>query len=291
MSENNYVNYSAAFKAGVSPNSIYGSLLNKAGVQTTPQLARGYLVGSSIEAANKNLSHVCDFKFIFDFSFNLGDLILPSVALAQAIKNAKNAAAAKLRSVLSGLVDKIRAIIDTIVAALGFDATGQFSLQFSLAKNLIRRINEITKKIAQVIEDILVWVFLAQQIQQLLNWIMSLPTEIKQLLENCVTNFTKSIQQVADSVSSIPSQIENKTTATFKTVADDLTKSSANILKNLKDEVSSSQNNLPPVLLECVNNPNDKTANNLISYIQSVTPNSNTIMANTQSQPSPKNTP
>ena len=83
----------------------FGALLNKARIQTTPPLARGYLKGSAIEASNANLAVVCDFKFLFDFSFNLGDLILPSAALAQAIKNAKLAAASKLRNYLSNIVN------------------------------------------------------------------------------------------------------------------------------------------------------------------------------------------
>lgn len=288
MSANSFVNISTTIRA---PSSIYGNLLNKAGVQTTPQLARGYLAGSAIEASNRNLAHVCDFKFIFDFSFSLGDLLLPSVAFAQAIKNAKLAAAAKVRSFLSLMVGKLRKVIDAIIAVLGLDPSGKISIAISLAKDVVRKINRIIKQIAQVIEDILVWVFVAQQVKQLLDWILSLPAEIKQLLQDCVKNFTNSIKQVADSIASIPDQVVNETSSAFKAVADDLTKTSVDTLKTLKKDLSTSDASLPPTVMDALNNPSDKTANNLMSYIISTTPTANQISANTQSKPSPRNTP
>ena len=74
------------------PNSVFAKLLNTSGVQTTPQLARGYMPGSAIDLLNGNLNHVCDFKFIFpDLKTIIGDLGFqsPIAAIQDAIKNAK----------------------------------------------------------------------------------------------------------------------------------------------------------------------------------------------------------
>jgi predicted PurR-regulated permease PerM len=269
----------------------FSALLNKIGVQTTPPLARGYLKGSAIEATNADLTSVCDFKFIFDFSFNLGDLIFPAAALAQAIKNAKLAAAAKIRSFLKQFTDKLRAVYQAIVAALNLDPTGRFSVSFSIAKQIINKINAAIKQLAQFIEDILVWVFVAQQIKQLIDWILSLPQQIKQLLQRCLASFTNSIKQVADSIQSIPSQIVNETTSQIRTIANDLASTSEQSLKSLENELKNSEDTLPPVVIDALNDPTDASANNLLIYIESATPNSNSILANTTSTPSPKNTP
>jgi len=280
------------FKANVSvTDPRFGALLNKAGVQTTPPLARGYLKGSAIEASNASLTAVCDFKFIFDFSFNLGGLILPSAAFAQAIKNAKLAAAAKLRNFLSNIVNNFRKVLDAVIKVLGLDPSGQISITISLAKDIIRKINRITKEIAQAIEDVLVWVFVAQQIKELLAWILSLPEKIKQLLQNCVASFTNSIRQVAESIQSIPSQIVNETTSQIRAIANDLTETSTQTLKSLESDLKTSESDLSPAVIDVINNPSETTANNLTIYITSITPNSNSIMANTTSSPSLKNTP
>ena len=80
------------FVESYPPNSIFAKLLNTSGVQTTPQLARGYMPGSSIDFLNNNLNHVCDFKFIFpDLKTIIGELGFqsPVEAIRDAIKNAK----------------------------------------------------------------------------------------------------------------------------------------------------------------------------------------------------------
>jgi hypothetical protein len=74
------------------PNSIFSKLLNTAGVQTTPQMARGYVKGSIVDFLNGQTAHVCDFKFIFpDLGSIIGELglVSPVAAIRDAIKNAK----------------------------------------------------------------------------------------------------------------------------------------------------------------------------------------------------------
>ena len=192
------------------PNSPFSELSNKNGVQTTPQLARGYLPGSAIDLLNNNLAHACDFKFIFNFDLDLlGGLTNPITAITNAIKNAKMNATNMLRNLVKKAMDAIRAIIDAVLEVISVDPSGQFSYYWSLGESIVLDINEIIKEIAEAVEIVLTWVFFIQQIQQLIAWIKSLPDKFKAMLEQCVANFTNALKTAAKTIESIPEQIAN----------------------------------------------------------------------------------
>ena len=123
------------FVESYPPNSIFAKLLNTSGVQTTPQLARGYMPGSSIDFLNNNLNHVCDFKFIFDIQGELG-IVNPVTAIQNAVRNAKLKAANRLRYLTQDAIELFRAAIDKIIEVLNLDPSGEISFYWSLA-NLI----------------------------------------------------------------------------------------------------------------------------------------------------------
>jgi hypothetical protein len=61
--------------------------------------------GSSIELLNNNLSHVCDFKFIFDIQGGLDiGLINPVTAIQNAYQKCKIESAIRLRSIVQQAV-------------------------------------------------------------------------------------------------------------------------------------------------------------------------------------------
>ena len=272
------------------PNSPFASLLNKTGVQTTPQLARGFVTGSSIDLLNGNLTHVCDFKFIFNFDIlsNIG-LISPVAALQKAIKNAKLKAANRLRSLLQDSIKAFRAVVDGILSALGFDPSGAISLSWSLGKDIIRKINDIIEYIAEKAEIILEWIFFAKMIQELLQWIASLPEKIKQLLVNCFNNFTNSLKQLASNVQSIPSQITNLTTTQINTLVTELNSASNATLNTLQSQQTS--NVVPAVIQDAFNSPNNTHAAAITQYIASTTPSQEEIDKQKQPSVSSKNSP
>ncbi len=169
------------------PNSVFSSVFAKPGVQTTPGLARGYVTGSAIDFMNQRLTHVCDFRFIFniDIFASLG-LVNPIAAIQRAIRNAKLKAANRMRDLLQKAIEVVKKIMSAITTALNFDATGQISLVVDIAKDTIRRVNQAIEDIADAIESVLEWVFFAQQIIELINWIKSLPEKITD--QNTITD-------------------------------------------------------------------------------------------------------
>lgn len=264
------------------PNSPFAQLLDKAGVQTTPQLARGYMPGSSIDLLNGNLGHVCDFKFIFpDLNSLIGELglISPVAAIQEAIRNAKLKATNRLRTLIQKAVDTIRAVLNGIVTALGFDPTGFVSFSVSELKAIVREINSITKKIAAIVESVLEYVFLAQQIQQLINWIKTLPEKFRKLLQDCLTNFGNSIKQVANQIQSIPDQIANLTKTQIQSIASEFSAAGQLALDAAKSKESSSA--APDALVQALNQPPDKQAAAIQQYIIETTPSQESITANT----------
>lgn len=260
------------------PNSVFAKLLNTNGVQTTPQLARGYMPGTAIDLLNGNLNHVCDFKFIFpDLKTIIGDLglVSPIAAIQDAIKNAKLKATNRLRSMIQTIIMALRAALDGIVFALGLDVTGIISFNFSLLKKIVRQINSITKKIATVVESVLEWVFLAKQIIQLVNWVKSLPGKLQQMLKDCLTQFGNSITQVANQIKSIPDQITSLTQAQITSIANEFSTAA----KMTLDSVTSTQTGAPDAVVQAFNQPADTHADAVKQYITDNTPSANSVIS------------
>ena len=264
------------------PNSIFSKLLNTAGVQTTPQMARGYVKGSIVDFLNGQTAHVCDFKFIFpDLTSIIGELglVSPVAAIRDAIKNAKLKAANRLRSMIQMIITGLRTVLDGVILALGFDATGIISFNFSLLKKIVRQINAITKKIAMVVEAVLEWVFLAQQIVQLINWIKTLPAKLQQMLKDCLTQFGNSITQVATQIKSIPEQIASLTQTQITNIASEFSAAAQLTL----DTVTSTQinNGIPDAVTLAFNQPAETHSDVVQQYITDNTPSTDDLKANT----------
>jgi hypothetical protein len=264
------------------PNSTFSRMFAKPGVQTTPALARGYVPGSAIDLMNRNLTHVCDFRFIFniDIFASLG-LVNPVAAIQRAIRNAKLKAAIRMRDLLQKAIEVVKKIMKAITTALNFDPSGQISLVVDFAKDTIRRVNQAIEDVADAIESVLVWVFFAQQIIELINWIRSLPEKIKNLLLACIANFTNSLKQAVDSIKSIPSQIEAATVGAAREIADQFVGAVKELEESTRIEFDKESKNYSPELLSLINDPTEDSANNFITYINQNTPNANAAFANT----------
>lgn len=266
------------------PNSIFSKLLNTAGVQTTPQMARGYVKGSIVDFLNGQTAHVCDFKFIFpDLSTIIGELglVSPVAAIKDAIKNAKLKATNRLRSMIQMIITGLRTVLDGVILALGFDATGIISFNFSLLKKIVRQINAITKKIAMVVEAVLEWVFLAQQIVQLINWIKTLPAKLQQMLKDCLTQFGNSITQVATQIKSIPEQIASLTQTQITNIASEFSAAAQLTLDTVTSTQTSST--IPDAVTLAFNQPTETHSDVVQQYITDNTPSSEEINSQTTS--------
>jgi len=174
----------------------------------------------------------------------------------------------------------IKKIMKAISDALNFDPTGQVSLVIDLSKEAIRKINQAIEDVANAVESVLQWVFFAQEIVNLINWIRSLPEKIKKLLLACIANFTDSLKQAVESIKSIPEQIADATAAQAKQIAEEFIGAAQELEDAAKIQFDNDSQNIPSGLLDFVTNPSEDSANNFITYISENTPNANAVFAN-----------
>lgn len=258
------------------PNSPFASLMGKPGVQSTPSLSRGNLNNSAISLLNGNLEHACDFKFMFTINFSTFGLINPVEAIVKALKNAKLKATNRLRSLLKDAAQVFRKAIDAILSVLNFDPSGQLSLYFQLGKDVIRKVNEAIEFVAEKVEEVMEWVFFAQQIIQLTNWIMSLPDKLKKLLATCLTNFTNSLNQIANTISSIPNQIASLTEAQISTIANQFAESAKLVSDAAQNALNTTNDSMPDAVYLALTDASG-SADALQAHIDSSNATGNTV--------------
>lgn len=179
-----------------------------AGPVTTPPLARGVVEGTGIASTNASLQHACDFRYELNLDIGLIGLENPVTAIQNAIKSGKNKAAQAIRILVEIMNDKFRLVVDAILKVIGFDPTGKVSLEFTIAKDLFREINKITKKVAKAVELASFYVSLFREIQQIVEYLRSLPDRIKSIVQQCILNFLGSVQNFVSQVQAIPGQIQ-----------------------------------------------------------------------------------
>lgn len=182
------------------PNTFGGNYLTK-GIQTTPGIARGALTNTGIAYSNANLSHACDFKYQLDV--NTGALIGADLgALIGAIKAGKLAAANLIRAAVLKLQQEFNNAISAILSLLNLDTSGIASTSVSLVYDTGIRLQEIINQAAQIVYDVSLVVNLINDLQQIIQWIESLPAQIQNILKQCLINFQNSLSSAKNSLSS-----------------------------------------------------------------------------------------
>lgn len=260
------------------PNSPFASMMGKAGAQTTPPLGRGNLEGSVIALLNGNLEHACDFKFMINVdAFSLFGVNNPAEAIQRALRNAKLKATNRLRMLLKEAVKYIREGIKMVMKTLGFDPSGELSLSFQIGKDLVDQINTAVQFVAEKVEEVMEWVYFAQQIEQLILWIGTLPARIKQLLAACLTNFKNSIKQVANQLQTLPEQIINANKAQIQALAGQFAQAAQEVANAATSALTEHSSTMPDALYQALMDPSADTAAALQDHIDSTTPSAEEI--------------
>lgn len=136
---------------------------------TTPRLGRGVVEGTAVDIANKNREHVCD--------------------ISAAMKNA--AAIARLK--FSQLIKAIRAAVRAVLKALGFSPESESARFIEIAKKLLRELKFIQSIIDEVKDFTQVILGYARQIRAMIDWILSLPKKVAQLLSQCLQELLNAV--------------------------------------------------------------------------------------------------
>ena len=224
------------------------------------------------------MGHVCDFRYNLNFSVGSLGLINPITAIQNAMKSGKNKAAMLISSIISQLNDKLRLVIKSILVTLNLDPSGILSSAYSYVKNIVRQINEITLKIAKVVETVSAVYYLIQDIQQIITYLKSLPARFLAMLQDCIANFTSAIKNFTSQVLAIPGAIGNS----VQSVASNLGGSADSLLSSLTASAQTQTGDLPDSLKGLFTDPNLDHTTVITEYITN-TYDANTVMTQVES--------
>jgi hypothetical protein len=249
-----------------------GVTFGAVGVQTTAPFSMQTMFGTVTAKTNADLAHSCDFKFII----NTGDLSLgiidnPVTVIKKAIADGKNAAAAIVRSLIGQAVDAFRLTIKGILFALNADPSGLISTAVSTAKKYIREINQKLKEIAEYVAVASLYYNLIKEIQQIVDFIKTLPAKVLALIQQCFTNFTNGIKDAAAQVAALPGAAAGGLAG----VLSQLNTSSQSALAEVQDKAASAD--VPNSVIEIVNSPSTANVNSLADYISSSSSSNNSF--------------
>lgn len=184
------------------PNGIpvYGSLNST----SVGYAAQGDVANTMIATTNRTLDHACDFRYFITLPTVTIGINNPVSEIQDAIKRGKNHSAQLMSLILTQMNTQLRAVINSLLPALGMDPTGIASKSYSVAKDLVRQINELTKTVARIAETASLYYNLVKDIQQIVDYLNSLPSRIAAMIQGCITQFLTSINNFIDMIKSIP---------------------------------------------------------------------------------------
>jgi phage-related protein len=148
------------------------------GLPTTPGIARSQVANTSIDFSNNNLAHVCDFS-------------------SELIKDNQ------LKRFLNSQANNIREAIRSVMRLLGLsDGTGQFQWIKDSLQSIQRGLKYINEEVIQPILDFenIVIGYVAK-IQKIIAYILSLPSKLLALLQDCLSNLYNLVANIFSDIS------------------------------------------------------------------------------------------
>ena len=203
----------------------------------------------------------------------------PVSIIADAIKSGKNKASMIIRSIINKIIESIRIVKKGVIAALNLDPSGQISRAYSIIQDILRKINYYAKKIAEYVEMAAFIVELVKQLQQIIDYIRSLPERIVNILKECLTTFLGAINSAVGQIKSIPETLVAPLTTLFTDLA-----SNANAITNeIRDSANIVTQNtevaLPNNFITYITSPETANTDELILYYEQVYPNTNVVIS------------
>lgn len=260
-----------------TPSNAPAMKLNKVGAPTTP--ANAFTVSGTItDFTNSNLVHACDFRFLINIGdFNIGVVENPITLIEQAIRNSKNKAAAMIRALLSQLLSNFRVGLKGIAVALNLDPTGQLSAIFAKVREAVRTVNYYSRKLAEIVGSAALVIALVDELKQIVEWIKTLPEKVLILLQDCLRVFSNAITAATSQIQAIPGQISNGLVGAFQ-----------NLQTGISDTIQQAEEatataNIPNTMITLITSPETADPNVITQYFTSEYPNSNVIIANSES--------
>ena len=244
---------------------------------TNSYISKGIVAGTGISLTNSSLAHVCDFRYQLDFNIGISGLINPVTAITEAIKNGKNNAANFIAMMIKKLNDTIRTAVKALVKAMNLDPTGQVASVYAIVKAKLDDINTFIKQIAEYVEIAATVYYLIRDINQIVDYLKSLPARFLAIVQDCITRFLNGAKTFVAQVAAIPGQIG----ATVDSLASSIQAGADSVLAGLNAEVNDVV--IPESLVGVFTSPELDHSNTIIQYVSDTYGNSNSVMAQAES--------
>jgi hypothetical protein len=252
-------------------------LVSRVGFPTIPTTTYS-VAGTTLQIANEQSVHSCDFKFLIDFAgLGLDFSENPITIIKNAIKNGKNKAAFIIRAIITKIADAIRLVKNGIIASLNLDPSGQIAKAFSVIQDILRKVNYYARKIAEYVEIAAMVVELVSQLKQIIEYILSLPERIIAILKNCLSTFLGAINSAVGQIKSIPETLAGPLVDVFN----DLANSTEQVVNSVQNTANTANGSiaLPNNFISYITSPSSEDANNLLLYYEQIYPNTNVVIS------------
>ena len=252
-------------------------LVSRVGFPTIPTTTYS-VAGTTLQIANDQSVHSCDFKFLIDFAgLGLDFSENPITIIKNAIKNGKNKAAFIIRAIITKISDAIRLVKNGIIASLNLDPSGQIAKAFSIIQDILRKVNYYARKIAEYVEIAAMVIELVSQLKQIIEYILSLPKRIIDILKNCLSTFLGAINSAVGQIKSIPETLAGPLVDVFN----DLVNSTEQVVNSVQNTANTTNGSiaLPNNFISYITSPSSEDANNLLLYYEQIYPNTNVVIS------------
>lgn len=253
-------------------------LINRIGFPTIPATTYN-VAGTTIQIANEQTVHSCDFKFLINFGdLNLDFFENPITIIKNAIAQAKNKAAAIIQTAIQKIIDEFRLVTKGIIIVMNLDPSGQISKAYSKLKDIIRKINYYAKIVAQYVGAAALVVEFVKQLRQIVDFIKSLPARLLGILKDCLATFVNAINAAIGQVRIIPETIA----AGLSEVFQDLGNAAQSVVDEAQEVANTSANTgvpLPNNFITYITSPESANVDLLIAYYATVYPNTNVVIS------------
>ena len=226
---------------------------NTVGEPTTPRIRQGVIDGTQIEVTNNNLSHVCDIS----------------------IEVNKNVALARLK--FGQFIQAIRDAIRALVAALGLDPSGEISKLITLLKKLTAELKKIQAWLEEVADYSKVIIAYARKVRAMVDYILSLPEKLYELVKDCLANFFSAIASGLSDLFTLPGVQGSSDVGGLLTAIGDLANAGLGVVESGIKVASTPVAALGAFLTPSSAAEQQEAANSLINYL--ATNSSNTSAA------------
>jgi len=253
-------------------------LINRIGFPTIPATTYN-VAGTTIQIANEQTVHSCDFKFLINFgNLNLDVIENPITIIKNAIAQAKNKAATLIQAAIQKIIDAFRLVTKGIIITMNLDPSGEIAKAYSKLKDIIRKINYYAKIVAKYVGAAAFVVEFVKQLRQIVEYIKSLPQRIVAMLKDCLSTFLGGINDAINSVKIIPQTIAASLTDVFQNLAD----TTQTVINEFQEAANTSSNNeiaLPNNFITYITSPSTANTQELINYYATVYPNTNVVIS------------